>query len=63
MSKVHVIIVNYNTASLLLNCLRSLKIEIDCNANYYVTVLDNASTDNSIQEIETFLRETVDDSG
>ncbi len=57
MSKVHVIIVNYNTASLLLNCLRSLKIEIDCNANYYVTVLDNASTDNSIQEIETFLRE------
>lgn len=41
-----IIIVNYNTKQLLLNCIRSLEIKLKNGPKYEVIVLDNASTDN-----------------
>ncbi|MBQ7998269.1 MAG: glycosyltransferase family 2 protein [Bacteroidales bacterium] len=44
--KVSIIIVNYNSAELLRNCLESIDNELDID--YEVIVVDNASNDNSI---------------
>ncbi len=48
MANVHIVVVNYNTAGLLRRCLRHL-----CDSQsphpYTITVVDNASTDNSLQ--------------
>lgn len=48
---VSVIIVNYNTRDLTLNCIKSIK-EQTFGLNYEIIVVDNASVDNSILTIE-----------
>ncbi|MBD2022181.1 glycosyltransferase family 2 protein [Leptolyngbya sp. FACHB-36] len=47
-----VVIVNYKTASLSINCLRSLQPEIQSLLGTRVVVVDNASGDDSVQRIE-----------
>ncbi len=42
-----IIIVNYNTKQLLLNCIHSLQIKLKNGPKYEIIVLDNASTDGS----------------
>ena len=51
-SSVSIVIVNYNGRKLLKKCLQTLA--ITDYYNYDVTVVDNASTDGSVQEIKTF---------
>lgn len=51
--EVSIIIVNYNSGDFLLNCLRSINNYI--KINYEVVVVDNQSTDNSIQMCSSFM--------
>ncbi len=48
MSKIDIIIVNYNSTGYLLNCLRSIYEDAarDADADFEIHVMDNASTDN-----------------
>ena len=52
---VSIIIVNYNTANLLLNCLESIKKYV--NINFEAIVVDNHSTDDSIAMCEKFWKD------
>lgn len=49
---VSIIIVNYNSGMLLLNCLQSIRSEL--SIDYEVVVVDNASTDDSIVQCAEF---------
>lgn len=53
---VSVIILSYNTSSLLRNCLRSV-INNTFGIDYEITVVDNASTDGSVEMIESEFKE------
>ncbi|MCU0523522.1 MAG: glycosyltransferase family 2 protein [Elainella sp. Prado103] len=50
-SSVLIVIVNYRTAQLVVNCLRSLKPEVSGHPGVRVAVVDNASGDDSLQVI------------
>ncbi len=43
-----VVVVNYRTADLTIDCLRSLKDEVESLAGTHVVVMDNASGDDSV---------------
>jgi N-acetylglucosaminyl-diphospho-decaprenol L-rhamnosyltransferase len=51
MANVCVIIINYRTALLTIGCLRSLATEVQRNPHVRAAVVDNASNDDSIQQI------------
>lgn len=53
---ISIIIVNYNSGELLLNCLKSIKKEL--GIDYEVVVVDNASTDNSLEQCAEFEGDT-----
>lgn len=55
MSKISIIIVNYNGNDLILDCLKA--IEKQHVMDFEVIIVDNASRDNSLDEIENFLAE------
>ena len=46
-----IVIVNWNTGDLLLECIRSVKETIK-NQDYEIFVVDNASTDSSLESVE-----------
>lgn len=48
---ISIIIINYNTKALLINCLRSI-IEFTENISYEIIVVDNASKDDSVEQVE-----------
>lgn len=50
MKKVSIIIVNYNAGILLKNCIVSI-LENFCNIDYEIIIIDNKSTDNSVENI------------
>jgi GT2 family glycosyltransferase len=50
--KVSIIIVNYNTQELVLDCLESIKNSINIDFGVKVIVVDNASTDSSVNELK-----------
>ena len=50
--QVSIIIVNYNTGSLLYNCLESISTPV--SSDYEVIVVDNASTDGSMDRCAAF---------
>ena len=53
--KLSIIIVNWNTAKLLINCLKSLEFEIrNLKFEIEIFVVDNGSTDNSVKEFKNF---------
>ncbi len=53
---ISVIVVNYNYGKLIRRCIRSL-LNQDLNKSYYeIIVVDDASTDDSIEAIETFVK-------
>jgi hypothetical protein len=54
-----IIIVSYNTREFLRNCLKSILSSINGKLGYEVIVVDNASTDGTIQEIKNFLRSRI----
>jgi GT2 family glycosyltransferase len=58
MIQVSIIIVNYNTKTLLLNCINSI-IENTSKINYEIIVVDNASVDGSQEYIRTNFPEVV----
>lgn len=51
-----VVIVNYRTANLVINCLRSLADEVKSLSGVSVVVVDNASGDNSVEQIGTAIK-------
>lgn len=51
-----IVIVNYRTAALVTNCLRSLAPEIAANPGTRVEVIDNASGDGSLEAIEQAIK-------
>ena len=51
-----VIIVNYRTANLVINCLQSLSSEVKSLSGTQVIVVDNASGDDSVTKIETTIK-------
>ena len=55
--KLHVVIVNYKTPELAIDCLRSLEPEIATVAGCRVIVTDNASGDGSPEKVEAAIRE------
>ena len=55
--KLHIIIVNYRTAALVVDCLRSLQPEIEAHGNTVVTIVDGASGDDSVAALEVACRE------
>ena len=57
MSSVRVIIVNYRTAGLVIDCLRSLEAEVKAEPACQVILVDNASPDDSVQVIQNAIRE------
>jgi len=54
MTKVSLIIINYNGRDFIANCLRALEGQL--LKDFEIVLIDNASTDGSLDEIETFLR-------
>jgi hypothetical protein len=58
-SAVHIVIVNYRTADLVIDCLRSLEPEVRSIDGVQVTVVDNRSDDGSIER----LRSCIDTQG
>ena len=58
-----IIIVSYNTKEFLKNCLASILSSIDGNLSYEIIVVDNASTDGTIEAIQkSILRQAQDKS-
>ena len=55
-SRLLVIIVNYRTANLTVNCLKSLSSEVQSLSGTQVVVVDNASEDDSIQQIDMAIK-------
>ncbi len=55
MPRVSIIIVNYNGSGLITSCLQS--IEKQLFTDYEIIVIDNASSDGSLEEVRTFLGE------
>ncbi|HLD82569.1 MAG TPA: glycosyltransferase family 2 protein [Candidatus Omnitrophota bacterium] len=53
---ISVIVVNYNYAKLIRRCVRSLLSQDLDRAHYEIVVVDDASTDDSIQALDTFSR-------
>lgn len=51
MSDLDIVIVNFNTAELILSCLKSIY-DADCKINYRIFVVDNASSDDSVKKIK-----------
>jgi len=51
MEPLHIVIVNYRTAHLVIECLRSLESEVKNHGKTTVTVVENASGDDSAQKI------------
>lgn len=51
MKKLSIIILNYNTQKLLKNCIESL-VKAGVNSNFEIIVVDNASTDGSVEELQ-----------
>ena len=49
-----IVILNYNTPDLTIKCLKSI-LESDLNLSYKIWVVDNASTDNSLEKISKFI--------
>lgn len=49
--KIYIILVNYNGAKDTINCIKSIK-EYEKEIKYEIIVVDNLSTDNSIEELE-----------
>jgi len=49
-----IIIVSYNTAKITKNCIESILKSVKDQINYEIIVVDNASTDNSLHEIQDF---------
>lgn len=56
MPNVSIIIVNYNGEKIIIECLKSLE-RLNIN-NFEIIIVDNGSSDNSINEIRNFLKET-----
>lgn len=54
--EISIIIVNYNSKELLLNCLRSILFSIDCN--FEVIVVDNNSSDFSLHHAQKEIRDS-----
>ena len=52
MASVAVIVLNYKTPELTIDCLRSLQIQVSDRAGRHVIVIDNASGDGSAEKIE-----------
>jgi hypothetical protein len=48
---VHIVIVNYRTADLVIDCLRSLAAQVDDLGGGRVSVIDNASGDGSVPQL------------
>lgn len=46
-----IIIVNYNGKTFLHDCLESIRANVDCDCSYEIIVVDNASTDGSVEYI------------
>ncbi|MEL6795954.1 MAG: glycosyltransferase, partial [Planctomycetota bacterium] len=57
--RVGIVIVNYRTAGLVVECLRSLAVELESGDDFGVVVVDNASGDGSLD----VLREAVESHG
>jgi hypothetical protein len=57
-----IVIVNYNTAALTINCLQSLYGNLSENDMLHVDLVDNASPDNSIEVLDRFLNASGFDS-
>jgi GT2 family glycosyltransferase len=55
--RVHVIILNYRTAGLTVDCLKSLAAEVTAHPDWRVVVVDNASGDGSVQIIDQAIEE------
>lgn len=51
-----IVIVNYQTATLTINCLRSLETEVQSLPDTRVVVVDNASNDGSVEQISTAIK-------
>ena len=56
MLELAIVIINYKTPKLVIDCLKSLETEIN-SLEHQVIVVDNASGDNSLLEIETAITE------
>lgn len=50
-TKLTIVIVNYNTKELILDCLKSIRNSSDIDFGIKVVVVDNASTDNSVEPL------------
>jgi len=55
---VHVVIVNYRTPALVIECLRSLENDVRAHGKVHVTVVENASGDDSAEKIGAAIRST-----
>ena len=58
-----VVIVNYRTAGLVVDCLRTLVGEVAAEPGLRVVVVDNASGDDSVRVIGDAIRDFVDTTG
>lgn len=58
MKRLSILIVNFNTCGLLLDCLRSIR-EYGPQIPHEVIVIDNASTDESVPKLQADFRETI----
>lgn len=52
-----VVIVNYRTGRLVIDCLRTLAAEVEAEPGLRATIVDNASSDDSLEEISAAIRD------
>lgn len=56
---ISIIIVNYNSGDFLYNCIKSIQENINNNINYEIIVVDNNSTDNSLDICNNILNNNI----
>ena len=57
MAKVSVIVVNFNGSGITIDCLKALEEQIFKDFN--IIIVDNGSSDNSLSEVQTFVKESI----
>ena len=57
MSTLGIVIVNYRTAGLVVDCLRSLATEVQGENDWRVVMVENASGDGSVEKIASAIRD------